>query len=96
MHITVELHDKQFNINLHSAEGKDAFLSIKGCRLIESEKGAFIGFPARKNEKTEKWWNHVWANEGFQDAVIALVKKAQPKNEPKKSIVDDLENDVPF
>lgn len=91
MHISVTWHDKQFNLDLASAEGKEAFLSIKGCRLVESSKGEFISFPSRKIELTGKYWNHVWANKPFQDKVVEIAKASRPAVSAQP--VDD---EIPF
>ena len=95
MEIKIEWRDKNFNINLHTSPDKDAFLSIKGCRLVGEGEDAFIGFPARKNEQTGKWWNHVWGSDEFQGVVIkkAIAAKEKPKA-PKK--LDELDDDIPF
>lgn len=96
MHITIEWHDKSFNINLHSSPDKEAFLSVKGCRIVGEGESQFIGFPAKKNEKTDKWWNHVWANDAFQKTVIDLANKAKPKATPAKTGFDKMADDIPF
>ena len=93
MHISVTWHDKSFNIDLAGTEGKDAFLSIKGCRLIESPKGEFISFPSRKNEQTGKYWNHVWANDAFQKSVIQIAKASRPTTTAGLS---EMDSDIPF
>jgi DNA-binding cell septation regulator SpoVG len=91
MHISVTWHDKNFNLDLASSEGKEAFLSIKGCRLVEGGKGEFISFPSRKNEQTGKYWNHVWANAAFQEKVIGIARASRP------SVIEQTsENDIPF
>ena len=95
MIIKIEWHDKSFNVNLHSNEESDAFLSIKGCRIVSSAKGEFVSFPASKNEKSGKWWNHVWGSPEFQSAVLAKAQ-AKPKAAPAKTgTIDDLD-DIPF
>jgi hypothetical protein len=95
MHITVKWFGDQFNINLHVKEDVEEFLSIKGCRILEHNSKPFIAFPAQKNEKTGKWWNHVWANEKFQAAVIELARKEkQLAKDPKD--VSDIDSDIPF
>ena len=97
MIIKIEWHDKSFNINLHSAEDRDAFLSIKGCRIVNSAKGDFVSFPASKNEKSGKWWNHVWGSAEFQSAVLAKAQTEKPKAAPAKTgTIDDLADDIPF
>lgn len=77
MKITIEHHGEQFNVALVSAQGKEAFLTIKGCRLKESANGRFISFPARKMDNG-KWWNHVYASEGFQAAIMAELDNGAP------------------
>lgn len=93
MHITIEHHDKSFNVNLHSKEGAEAFLSIKGCRIAESSKGPFVSYPAKKNESTGKWWNHVWASEKFNEVVLREAQRAQMK--PAKRQTEE-DSDIPF
>ena len=58
MEIAIEFHGDQFNVNLSSKPGAEAFLSIKGCRLVDGDGGQFIGYPATKNTNTGKWWRH--------------------------------------
>jgi len=105
MEITIDWHDNQFNVNLHGAPGSDPFLSIKGCRIVEGSKGQFVSYPATKNEKTGKWWNHVYGGEKFNEAVI---KKAQQSKRPSHDAAkarqlpkqgsgfDDMSDDVPW
>ena len=92
MKITIEHHNDQFNVALSSEEGKEAFLVVKGCRVKDSEKGRFISFPARKLD-SGKWWNHVYASEGFQAAILKELDKAPSKPAPRRAPVDD---DIPF
>ena len=98
MNIQIEWHDKNFNINIHTSADKDAFLSIKGCRIVGEGDSQFLGFPARKNEQTGKWWNHVWGSDAFQKTVIDLANKAKPKAAApaKTGTIDDLDSDIPF
>lgn len=100
MHISIEHHNDQFNICLHSQEGRDAFLVIKGCRLKDSEKGRFISFPARKLD-SGKWWNHVYASEAFQGQILKALDASKPQApqrthaQMKRGSMDD-DSDVPF
>ena len=100
MHIGIEWHGNQFNLSLASKEGNDAFLVIKGCRIVESKNGgSFISYPARKNEETGKWWNHVWGGDRFNEAVLKAAEEAQAAQKPKKKDsgeMKDLESDIPF
>ena len=47
MHITIEHFSGQypsFNINLHSKPGSEAFLSVKGCKIVNGQNGAFLSY----------------------------------------------------
>lgn len=92
MKIIIEPHGDQFNVSLASGEGKQPFITIKGCRLVDGAKGQFVSWPARKLD-SGKWWNHVYASDGFQAAVVAEVNKVQPAKARRAETADD---DVPF
>jgi DNA-binding cell septation regulator SpoVG len=111
MEITIKHFDGQypsFNIMLHANAGAEPFLEIKGCRIVSGQKGDFISYPARKDEKTGKYWNHVYGGEKFNAAVLAKAKQAAPQRsmqEPPRrppppktsgSGFDDMDSDVPF
>ena len=111
MHITIEHHRDQFNVSLSSAQGKEAFLVIKGCRIKDGDKGRWISFPAKKLD-SGKWWNHVYASEGFQAAVLKAYDEsgdtrthAEQKRAPmarddaaraRQTRADSFHDDVPF
>lgn len=80
MHITIQHHGEQFNVQIASRKGEEHFLSIKGCRLMESANGQFVSFPARKTD-SGKWWSHVWANDKFQNAVIKAYNDQPPQED---------------
>lgn len=81
MKISIKWFGNQFNVGLAN-DGKDEFLSIKGCRLISGPKGEFVSWPsAKKDDGT--YWKHVWGSDEFQAAVIREAKKSQPQ-EPVK------------
>ncbi len=65
----------QFNVAVASKEGAQPFITIKGCRIVDGRDGPFISWPATKNEKTGKYWQHVWASEPFAAAVLAEARK---------------------
>ena len=94
MFISIEHHDGKypsFNINLHSEEGSEAFLSIKGCSIKDSAKGPFISYPARKKDDGT-WWKHVWGNDKFNASIIKkAAQSAPPKEAKKKEVLDDLD-----
>lgn len=110
MEITIKHFDGQnpsFNILLHSVAGADPFLEIKGCRIVDGKNGPFISYPARKDEKTGKYWNHVYGGEKFNAAVIKKVQEGERKRPshdapkarqlaPKGSVFDDMDDDIPF
>lgn len=97
MHIAIEWHDKQFNVNLSSKEGAEAFLSIKGCRVVSGSDGDFVGWPATKNENTGKWWRHVWGSDKFAAAVLDAAKKSQPRAQSRPTRGEqETEDDIPF
>ena len=95
MHISIEWFDgkfPQFNVSLSGAPDRDPFLTIKGCRIVDGAKGRFISWPATKNEKTGKYWNHVWGSDAFAEKVLAQAEAARPKQRAKPA--DD--DEVPF
>lgn len=69
MHISIEHHTHQFNVSLSSSQGKEPFLTVKGCRVVDGQKGRFVSWPAKKMD-SGKWWSHFYASEGFQAAVL--------------------------
>ena len=83
-----------FNVHLSQKEGAEPYLTIKGCRIVQGQKGAFVSWPATKNEKTQKYWNHVWASDAFNAAVLSAAEKAKPA--PKKPALADPDDDIPF
>jgi DNA-binding cell septation regulator SpoVG len=102
MEITIKHFDGQypsFNIMLHGAPGADPFLEIKGCKLVDGKNGPFISYPARKDEKTGKYWNHVYGGEKFNAAVIKKVQEGQakrPSHEAAKARQLDDDSSIPF
>lgn len=96
MEITVKWFNDSFNVGLASKAGAEEFLSIKGCRIKEYDGKTFVGFPAQKNEKTGKWWNHVWASDKFQSAVIEKALEGRPNNPRSNPAPPDEDSDIPF
>lgn len=73
MFISIEHKDgkyPQFNVNLHSSEGMEPFLVIKGCRIANGSNGQFVSGPSTKNGDG-RYWNHTYFNEKFAAAVLA-------------------------
>jgi DNA-binding cell septation regulator SpoVG len=100
MHITAEKREAGkytfYTVSLASSAGKEPFMSIKDCKLIEGSKGAFVGFPSRKDDK-DKWWPMVWANDAFQVEVVKAMRASTTDTRThaeRKKPVDD--GDVPF
>jgi hypothetical protein len=91
----------QFNVSLASSEGKEPFLTIKGCRIVNGAKGKFVSAPSTKNENTGKWWSHAWFSEGFNVAVLEAAEASMPKQDTRTLAqrrggpVDD-DSSVPF
>jgi DNA-binding cell septation regulator SpoVG len=88
MHITIKHFDGKypsFNVLLHSKEGQEEFITIKGCRIVDGQKGPFVSWPATKGNDG-KYWQHIWANEKFSAVVLS---KAQEANRPAKRQDDD-------
>lgn len=82
-----------FNVELASTPDRDPFITIKGCRIANSENGEFVGWPATKNQNTGKYWNHVYASKEFAEAVLEKAKEAQPKmTEAKAKVADNFDN----
>lgn len=94
MNITIEHFDGKwpsFNVCLSSAEGKEPFLVIKGCRIVEGKKGKFVSGPSRKKDDGT-YQNFTYFSDGFAAAVIKEAEKAPPKKQ--QSPVD--EDSIPF
>lgn len=90
--ISVKWFGDNFNINF-AKEGED-FFSLKGCSIKEHQGSEFISVPAKKNEKTGKWWRHAWLADGFSTYVLDMAKKSQPR-QPGSD--DDLgDQQIPF
>ncbi len=87
-----------YDVMVASAEGREPFITIKDCKLIEGSRGQFVGFPSRKDDK-DKYWPMVYGSDGFQAEVIRAMNAAAPdtrtisERRPKPPVVDD---DVPF
>lgn len=93
MHITTTWHGDNFNIDLSSAEGREPFLQIKGCRIVEGKNGPFISYPSRKLD-SGKYWNHVYGSEKFNAAVLEKAQENKPGRASKRQQDDD--GQVPF
>lgn len=93
MHLSAEWRNSKyptFNLNLSTKEGKEPFLVIKGCKIVDGQKGEFISWPAKKMDDG-KWLNHVYASKEFVDAALKVAKEAKVSGP-----VEDMANDMPF
>ena len=97
MQISITWHQGKypsFNVGLASSEGADEFLSIKGCRIVDSQKGPFVSYPSRKQDDG-KYWNHVWGSDKFNAVVLSKALAAMPK-EPGRAKASEDGSDIPF
>lgn len=87
----------QFNVALCKVAGAEPFLTVKGCRIVQGSKGEFVSWPATKNEKTGKYWNHVYAGEAFATHILTLAKAALPGTARgvSRKAADDAD-EIPF
>jgi DNA-binding cell septation regulator SpoVG len=108
MKIEVERHVHgqytNYNIKLIGTDG-EAFLSIKGVRVVDGQNGQFLSMPSKKLE-SGKYWNHVWASDKFQSVVLNKINELE-QSQPKKPShdafkarqqpkIEDLDDDIPF
>ena len=103
MEITIKHFDGQypsFNIALHGAPGAEPFLEIKGCKIMNGSNGEFVSWPSKKLE-SGKYWNHMYASNEFNAAVLQAAKREAPKPVPAKAApakdgFEDFDESVPF
>lgn len=97
MNIIISWHGDQFNVNLASKEGKEPFLQVKGCRIVQGSNGPFVSWPSTKNANTGKWWSHAYASEEFNAVVLEKAQASQPRQEtPQRGRRQDDEDPIPF
>lgn len=55
----------------------DGDIFMYGLRIYEGNKGSFISFPARKDSKDGKYWNHcmIKLDDERTEAIIRLVEE---------------------
>jgi DNA-binding cell septation regulator SpoVG len=95
MEIDIKWFGDQFNVQIRKRPGEEEFLSIKGCRIVSGRDGEFIGWPSTKNDKSGKWWRHVWASEAFERHVLKLAKESQASQE-SQAAAQEPDDDIPF
>jgi len=102
MEISVKWFDGQypsFNVAITSQPGKDPFIEVKGCRIVQGKDGEFVAPPSTKG-KNDKYWNHAYFSKDFAAVVLEKAKECQPqKSAPAKKQAkdDDFDSDsIPF
>jgi DNA-binding cell septation regulator SpoVG len=95
MNITIENHGDQFNVALTSPGKDEPFLTIKGCRVVNGSKGPFVSWPSRKQDNG-KWWNHVYASDGFAAAVLSAYNKSKAEAPRRAPAAPHDDSDIPF
>ena len=105
MKITIKHFDGKypsFNVSL-SNEGKEPFIEIKGCKIMNGSNGEFVSWPSRKKDDGT-YWNHVYASNDFNAAVLQKAKAGQgprpaaaqrPRPAPVSSGFEDMDSDIP-
>jgi hypothetical protein len=67
-----------FNLILASAPGKEPFIEIKGCKVMDGRNGPFVSYPSRKQDDG-KYWNHVYGSDAFNAVVLSKAQESMPK-----------------
>lgn len=97
-----------FNVSLAN-EGKEPFIEIKGCRIMNGNNGEFVSWPSRKKDDGT-YWNHIYASNDFNAAVLQKAKAGQSQQPPAPrqpaqlpapaqqphSGFEDMDSDIPF
>jgi DNA-binding cell septation regulator SpoVG len=73
----------QFNLEIASAPGAEAFLVVKGCKIANGSNGQFVSGPSTKGQDG-KYWNHTYLNDKFSAAVLKIALDTQPYEEPQE------------
>lgn len=101
MQIEVEHKDGKypsFNLVLRTGPGKDPFMIVRGCRIVNGANGDFISYPSRKQDDG-KYWNHVYGSKEFNDIVMSVANHAaaaKPKAAAQSKSVVDMSSDIPW
>jgi hypothetical protein len=102
MEISCKWFDGQypsFNLAIASAAGKDPFIEIKGCKIVEGQNGPFVSYPSRKQDNG-KYWNHVYGSDAFNAVVLSKAQASMPSKAharaPARSAQGDDDRDIPF
>jgi DNA-binding cell septation regulator SpoVG len=98
MEVSVKWFDGQypsFNLILASAPGKEPFLEVKGCKIMDGKNGPFVSYPSRKLD-SGKYWNHVYASEAFNAVVLSKAQESMPKPQSRRQAPVDDADPIPF
>ena len=99
MEISVKWFDGQypsFNLMIASAAGKEPFLEIKGCKIVEGQNGPFISYPSRKQDNG-KYWNHVYVSDAFNAVVLSKAQATMPaKQQSRRQPPQSDDSSIPF
>lgn len=100
MEISIKWFDgnyPSFNVGIASKEGKEPFMEIKGCRIVQGKDGEFVSPPSTKG-KNDKYWNHAYFSKDFAAVVLEKAKESQPKQQSKQAKANDNFDDenLPF
>lgn len=96
MPIIIKHHDGErpsFDVGIAKTGVSEPYITIKGCRVVDGQKGRFISWPAKKLD-SGKYWNHVYATEDFVRAVLQAHDESRPKLKAAPPQPDD--DDIPF
>ena len=98
MHITITWFQGKypsFNLGLHSTPESEEFLSIKGCKIFDGEKGSFVSYPSTK-KADGKYWNHCWGSKAFNDVILKKALATRPAAIPTPPQQVGIGNSDPF
>jgi DNA-binding cell septation regulator SpoVG len=82
-----------FNLELASKDGAEAFLVVKGCRIVSGQKGEFVSGPATKGT-SGKYWNHTYIGDKFSAVVLSKALEAQ-RQAPEPVRLKQLDKPAP-
>lgn len=84
-----------FNLILATAPGKDPFLEIKGCKIVDGQNGFFVSYPSRKQENG-KYWQHVYGSDQFNAVVLSKAQASKPQSKPRQAAPLSDDGEIPF
>ena len=95
----------QFNLELASQDGAEAFLVLKSCKIAQGKNGPFVSGPSTKKQDGT-YFNLTFMSTGFQAAVLKKAQESQPEAAPPPAPVqqrqqgghgfEGMQDDVPF